>query len=101
MLKGGWCTVQFNVFLQEKTNTQVLKGGNTDAFYAKEGTIPKSQMQVKLHPDVSKLTWRYGRWHHHVNYNKFKRENKLVLKDNIQIKEGKNNYGLKLQKIDN
>ena len=35
MLKGGWCTVQFNVFLQEKTNTQVLKGGNTDAFYAK------------------------------------------------------------------
>ena len=101
MLKGGWCTVQFNVFLQEKTNTQVLKGGNTDAFYAKEGTIPKSQMQVKLHPDVSKLTWRYGRWHHHVNYNKFKRENKLILKDNIQIKQGKNNYGLKLQKFDN
>ena len=72
MLKAGWCTVQFNVFLQEKTNTQVLKGGNTDAFYAKEGTIPKSKMQVQLHPDVSKLTWRYGRWHHHVNYNKFK-----------------------------
>ena len=58
-------------------------------------------MQVKLHPDVSKLTWRYGRWHHHVNYNKFKRENKLILKDNIQIKQGKNNYGLKLQKFDN
>ena len=100
MLKAGWCTVQFNVFLQEKTNTQVLKGGNTDAFYAKEGTIPKSQMQVKLHPDVSKLTWRYGRWHHHVNYNKFKRENRLILRDDVVIKQGVNDYGLTLKKMD-
>lgn len=100
MLKGGWCTVQFNAFLQEKTNTQVLKGGNTEAFYAKEGTIPKSQMQVRLHPDVSKLIWRYGRWHHHVNYNKFKRENKLIKKKDIEIKQGINNYGLKLKKFD-
>lgn len=101
MLKAGWCTVQFNVFLQEKTNTQVLKGGNTDAFYAKEGTIPKSKMQVQLHPDVSKLTWRYGRWHHHVNYNKFKRENRLILKDDVKIEDKVNNYGLKLKKIEN
>ena len=99
MLKAGWCTVQFNVFLQEKTNTQVLKGGNTDEFYAKEGTIPKSKMQVQLHPDVSKLTWRYGRWHHHVNYNKFKRENRLILKDDVKIEDKVNNYGLKLKKI--
>ena len=101
MLKAGWCTVQFNVFLQEKTNTQVLKGGNTDAFYAKEGTIPKSKMQVQLHPDVSKLTWRYGRWHHYVNYNKFKRENRLILKDNVKLKDKVNNYGLKLKTIEN
>ena len=101
MLKAGWCTVQFNVFLQEKTNTQVLKGGNTDAFYSKEGTIPKSKMQVQLHPDVSKLTWRYGRWHHHVNYNKFKRENRLILKDNVKLEDKVNNYGLTLKTIDN
>ena len=99
MLKAGWCTVQFNAFLQEKTNTQVLKGGNTEAFYAKEGTIPKSQMQVRLHPDVSKLVWRYGRWHHHVNYNKFKRENKLIRKKDIEVKKGINNYGLQLKQF--
>ncbi len=101
MLKAGWCTVQFNVFLQEKTNTQVLKGGNTDEFYSKEGTIPKSKMQVQLHPDVSKLTWRYGRWHHHVNYNKFKRENRLILKDNVKLEDKVNNYGLTLKTINN
>jgi hypothetical protein len=100
MLKAGWCTIQFNAFLQDKINTQVLKGGNTKEFYEKEGTLPKSKMQLKLHPDVSRVVKKFGRWHHYVNYNKFKRENKLILKDNIQIKKGINEYGLKLKKID-
>ena len=99
MLKAGWCTIQFNAFLQEKINTQIVKGGNTEAFYSGEGTLPKSKMQVALHPDVSKLKWRFGRWHHIVDYNKFKRDNRLIKKDNLEIKEGINNYGLKLKKI--
>ena len=85
MLKDNWCTVEFNAFLQNKVNTQVLKGGNTKEFYAKEGTMPKSKMQVKMHPDVSKLVWRFNRWHHHVDYGPFKK-NKLIKKDN--------NYGM-------
>ena len=100
MLKAGWCTIQFNAFLQDKINTQVIKGGNTKEFYEKEGTLPKSKMQLKLHPDVSRIVKKFGRWHHYVNYNKFKRENRLMLKDNIKIKKGKNEYGLKLKKID-
>lgn len=100
ILKKGWCTVQFNVFLQEKANTQTLKGGNTDEFYAEEGTIPKSNMQMRLHPDVTKLVWRYGRHHHYVNYNKFKRENKLIFRDDYKPKKGVNNYGMKLKKIE-
>ncbi len=39
-LKAGLCTVQFNAFLQEKATTQTMTGGNTDEFYAKEGTLP-------------------------------------------------------------
>ena len=99
MLKAKWCTIQFNAFLQEKANTQTVKGGNTEEFYAKEGTAPKSAMQMRLHPDVSKMVWRYGRPHHHVNYNKFKKENRLLLKDDIQIKQGVNEYGMKLKTI--
>jgi hypothetical protein len=68
MLKAGWCTVQFNAFCQKKIATQVIKGGNTEEFYAKEGTLAKSKMQVAVHPDVSRLTQRFGRWHHQVNY---------------------------------
>lgn len=72
MLKDKWQTVQFNAFLQYKLTTQTLTGGNTEAFYAEEGTLPKSQMLVNMHPDVTKLVKKFGRWHHHVNYLPFK-----------------------------
>lgn len=98
MLKDGWCTVQFNAFLQLKTVTQKIKGGNTEAFYSKEGTMPKSQMQVTMHPDVSRLVWKFGRWHHYVDYSQFK-NNKLILKKDVIIPEEPNEYGMKLLKI--
>lgn len=98
MLKAGWCTVQFNGFLQKKINTQKCKGGNTAEFYAKEGTTPKSLMQVKLHPDVSRLTYRFGRVHHFVDYSPF-RGNLLKLKPGIKIPKGVNNYGMKLKRV--
>ena len=97
MLKANWCTIQFNAFLQEKITTQAVKGGNTEAFYSGEGTLPKSKMQVALHPDVSKLKWRFGRWHHIVDYSQFKRNNRLMLNKEVKIEQGINNYGLKLK----
>lgn len=72
MLKAGWNTVQFNAFLQYKVTTQTLGGGNTEAFYASEGTLPKSQMLVDVHPDVSRVVWKFRRWHHYVDYTPFK-----------------------------
>jgi len=95
MLKSNWCTIQFYAFLQEKITTQAVKGGNTEAFYDKEGTLPKSQMLVQMHPDVTRVKWRYGRWHHLVDYSRFKSTNRLIKKD-IEIQEGINNYGMKL-----
>ena len=96
-LKAGWCTVQFNAFLQDKVATQTLSGGNTQEFYALDGTLPKSQMQVAVHPDVSKLVWKYGRWHHHVDYKKFK-NNRLKRKPDYTPEDSPNEYGMKLKK---
>lgn len=98
MMKDGWCTVQFNAFLGDKATTQTMKGGNTEEFYAKEGTKNKSQMLVDMHPDVTKLIWAYDRWHHKVDYSQFKK-NKLIRKPNLNIPEGVNNYGMVLKKI--
>ena len=94
-LKDGWCTIQFNAFLQEKATTQTLKGGNTAEFYEKEGTLPKSKMLEDMHPDVAKVVWKFGRWHHQVDYRRFK-GNKLRRRSGIVISDNVNNYGMKL-----
>jgi len=98
VLKDGWCTIQFNAFLQEKVTTQRMAGGNTREFYKIEGTKNKSKMLVDMHPDVCKLTWKFNRYHHQVDYKKFK-NNKLKKKDGIIIPYKINEYGMKLVEI--
>ena len=79
--------------------TTKMKGGNTDEFYDKEGTKKKSKMLEDMHPDVAKVTWRFNRIHHHVDYTPFKK-NRLVPKDkNIYTKDIKNDFGIFLEKI--
>jgi len=97
-LKDGLCTVQFNAFLQEKATTQTIKGGNSEEFYDKEGTFKKSKMIEDMHPDVASVVWRFNRWHHHVNYKRFKL-NKLVRKKGLVVPKGVNNYGMVITKI--
>jgi hypothetical protein len=76
ILKAGFCTVLFNMFLQDKSTTQTIKGGNEE-IYA-QGTLEKSRMLCREHPEYSKLTRKYNRWHHHIDYKVFK--NTLVRK---------------------
>jgi len=113
VLKDGDCTIQFNAFLQGKAATQTVKGGNTEEFYHKEGSMSKeewrdgrlnpegtknkSQMLVDLHPDVAVMVKKYGRWHHYVDYSVFKK-NELKMKSDFVLPEGNNNYGMKLVK---
>jgi hypothetical protein len=99
VLKAGYCTLQFNAFLCGKVTTQRMKGGNTKDFYSVEGTLPKSEMLEKLHPDVAKVVWKFNRWHHHVDYRIFKK-NKLIKKENLNLNKTINEYGMKLVKIE-
>lgn len=98
MLKDGWCTVQYNAFLQYKVPTQSMRGGNTDEFYAREGTLPKSQMLAQLHPDVARVAWRFGRWHHYVDYSPFK-ATPLRRRPGVTIEPGRNDYGMTAQRL--
>jgi hypothetical protein len=77
VLKDGLCTIQFNAFLCGKITTQRMRGGNSAEFYDDEGTLPKSQMLADLHPDVAKVVFKFNRWHHHVDYSRFK-DNRLI-----------------------
>lgn len=97
VLKDGFCTVQFNAFLQRKIATQLIGGGNTAEFYAKEGTTNKSKMLERMHPDVARVITRWGRVHHYVDYSPFKK-NKLIRKPGWNY-NGINNYGMNLVQV--
>jgi len=100
VLKDGLCTIQFNAFLCGKVTTQRMRGGNSADFYDSEGTLPKSQMLADLHPDVAKVVHRFNRWHHHVDYSKFK-NNRLIKVVDTTAMPKINNYGLTLVNVDN
>ena len=98
MLKSQWNTILFYAFLQNKMQTQKMGGGNTEAFYAEEGTLPKSQMLVDAHPDVARVAWWRGRWHHYVNYKQF-RYLPLIKKQDLELPE-ENPYRFKRIKVE-
>lgn len=98
-MKMGYATCQMNAFLADKATTQTVKGGNTDEFYKSEGTLIKSKVLEKLHPDVVTVTWKFSRWHHYADYTPFK-NNRLSLNysnkeliENLSKLEKVNNYG--------
>ena len=92
VLKDGWNTIQYNVFTAGKATTQTNTGGNTEEFYAQEGTSPKSQMLKDMHPDDVSIVYKFHRCHHSVNYKKYQRP--LCFK--TQTNKGDNNYGMYL-----
>lgn len=94
ILKDGNCTILFNAFLADKVATQTMTGGNTEELYG-NGTLDKSAMLVNLHPDCTKLVWRFDRWHHHVDYKPF-RSNALIKRDGLDVPDVINNYGMRL-----
>lgn len=102
VLKDGWCTVLFNYYLCGKQRTMTMPGGNTESLYKldnDDGRLLMAQSLQRQHPDVVKITRKWGRWQHQVDYRPFK-GNKLIRKPGIEIPEGVNNYGMKLVKLD-
>ena len=96
MLKDGWVTVLFQAFLQNKLRTSVMRGGNSSEFYDEEGTKNKSKMLVDMHPEITKLVFRYNRWHHEVNYSSFGK-NLLIKKPGLKVLNRTNEYGMILK----
>lgn len=99
-LKDGWCTVLFYAFICDKMQTMKMKGGNTDKIYKEDGRLKMAQSLVDQHPDITKITWKFGRWQHQVDYSQFQR-NKLKLKPGVTIPTGVNNYGMVLEVDEN
>lgn len=81
VLKAGYCTILFYAYLIDKTTTMTMKGGNTDELYKQtedfDGRLEMARSLVKQHPDVTRITRKWGRYQHLVDYRRFK-HNKLI-----------------------
>lgn len=98
VLKSGGCTILFNAFLAKKLPTMTMKGGNTDELYKGDGRKKMAEALVELHPDVARVTQKYNRVQHHVDYRQFS-QNLLVRKEGLVIPQGIDNYGMVLKKV--
>lgn len=98
VLKSGLCTVLFNAFIQEKKETLSMTGGNSE-IYKNDGRLLMAKSLVEQHPDVARVTFKYGRSQHHVNYKPFK-GNILKRKSGIVVNQGVNNYGMECRFIE-
>ncbi len=101
ILKMGKCTVQFNAFLIDKATTMTVKGGNTEKYLSTEEDTRKKATQILIdaHPDCARMTRKFNRWHHEVDYSAW-RKNKLIRVANYDELVGEqkvNNYGMELQ----
>ena len=100
VLKDGWCTILFQAFLCDKTTTMTDTGGNTeDLYFIDDGRLKMAKSLEEQHPDVTKVTRKWGRWQHHVDYRPF-RFNKLNKIKGLNISDGINNYGMKLIQLE-
>lgn len=99
VLKSGWCTAVFVAFLAHKIKSMLIKGGNTDELYQGDGRLKMAQSLQQQHPDVVKIAWKWNRWQHQVDYRPFKK-NRLIHRDDIEIPDEPNEYGMKLVRLE-
>jgi len=117
VLENGFCTVQFNAFLQGKIATQTLKGGNTEVFYAvesseladedhdedasqkynRDGTLRKSLVLKEAYPEVTRVVERFGRIHHHVDYRKYRSNSLMPIQNSMSTNYSHQPYQMLLK----
>tara|TARA_R110000796_G_scaffold65445_5_gene151146 strand:+ start:388 stop:1254 length:867 start_codon:yes stop_codon:yes gene_type:complete len=102
IMKAGLCTMLFNMMLCGKAATHTMKGGNTSEVYklGSEDFDERRKFAQSLydqHPEHVKITRKFGRWHHHIDYSVF--DHQPILKPGLDIPKGDNNYGLKLVRL--
>lgn len=117
VLKDGNCTLLFNAFLVEKRATETMKGGmdyRRSAVKEEDHRYIASTELAAKHPDVTKVTRKFSRWHHHVDYegamdlararrgwddDALYRGNRLVPRAGVVVPAGPDEYGMVLERL--
>lgn len=76
-LKAGYATVLFNYIQAKKAPTMQMAGGNTDTLYKlkeEDGRLKMAESLKAQHPREVRITRKWGRWQHLVDYSGFKQK---------------------------
>ena len=77
-----------------------MKGRAAGAVSADEtfdGRLEMARSLQKQHPDVARITRKWGRWQHQVDYRPF-RKNRLRLRRGVKLQTGPDEFGMRLVK---
>jgi hypothetical protein len=109
-LTGGWATIATNVFTAKKETTMRLPGGNTDGLYRAEeeqdardttGRFEMARVLERAWPGVVKVTRKFGRYQHSVDWAKFADSPALRLRADVDLDAlpETDEYGLELIRV--
>lgn len=96
VLADGWCTIQFNAFLQEKMPTMVVDGGQTDSAYQLDGRLDMARGLERAWPGVVTVKRRFQRPQHIVHSAWRHFDTPLKRKPGLKIPDAPNEYGMTL-----
>ena len=102
VLADGFCTMLFNAFLIKTRSTNINstntggEGGGQAAVYDGDGRLKMARDLERVWPGVVSLTRRFDRPQHKVigQWNRF--DNKLIKREDLDVKPGKNEYGMRM-----
>ena len=76
-----------------------MRGGNTDTIYNTGDHRREFAESLKeQHPDCVDVVWKFGRWHHEVDYSRFKK-NALKRRAGVTPVAENNEYGMRLVRM--
>lgn len=97
VVTNGLCTVSFNAFNVEKMQTMIIKGGNTDDLYQKDGRLRMARTLEKMWPEYVSVVKKFGRAQHQIKDSWRCFKTPLIRRKDIdweQIKNTDNNLNL-------
>jgi hypothetical protein len=101
LLKDGFCTILFNALLMDKgatvgvRNSAATPGGNTDNVYnTGDHRRAFAESLREQHPDCVEVVWKFNRWHHQVDYARFRQ--KLRRRPDVTPTQTTDEYGMHL-----
>lgn len=114
-LTTGWCTILVSAFMANKLQTMILGGGNSDDLYRVNGagdttsggmsdTMGRFSMARSLQrswPGLVKLSRRFDRYQHWVDWEKFAKDPVLRLRPGVDLAElpAYDEYGMVLRAV--